>query len=532
MGFEFFNFLIFLAAVLLVYFTVPRRFQWVCLLAASYVFYLAAGLKTAVFIGFTTLTTFGTGLWLGRLNDRHQAALAAGKATLDREQKKVLKARNVRDKRRVLALALVLNFGILVFLKYYNFAAQNLNALLELCHLHVAAPSLGLLLPLGISFYTFQSAGYIIDVYRGTCKPDRNLGQFALFVAFFPQIVQGPISRYSQLAHQLYAPHSFDGRQAKFGIQLMVWGIFKKLVIADRAALLVNTVFDQYYQYQGLVIFMGAVFYCVQIYTDFSGGIDVARGIAQVMGIRLADNFARPYFAVSIADFWRRWHITLSAWMREYIFYPLSLSKAFASLGSHARTYLGPYLGKLFPTMLAMLITFLAVGAWHGSSWKFMAYGLYNGMLIFLPILFAPWTDRFLRATGIQPERLRWRLVLIACTLPLVCFGRYFSRAASFMDAIRMFGRTVQSLDARVLFDGTLFRLGLDRPNFLLLLLALGVLFAVDVLQERGWHLREWLADRALPVRWAVFLAAILTIVIFGVYGLGYDSARFIYARF
>lgn len=417
-------------------------------------------------------------------------------------------------------------------MKYFNFFAANVNSFLNYVNIDQTIPLLNLILPLGISFYTFQSAGYLIDVYRGKIEPDRNLARFALFVSFFPQIVQGPISRYSELANQLFEFHEFDYTRAKFGAQLILWGLFKKMVIADRIAIAVDTVFNNYRDYSGITLFIGAVFYSLQVYCDFSGGIDIARGVAQILGIELTNNFKRPFFATSVADFWRRWHITLGDWARNYIFYPLSLSKSFARLGRVSRKFLGSYFGKLVPTFLAMLITFLMIGIWHGPSWKFVAYGLYNGILIFLGILIEPFVAKVIKKYQIRTNVFSWRLFNILLTFFLISIGRYFSRANGFMDALSMLKRTFTTLDFWVLYNGSLTQLGLSEKDVSLLVLAVLVLFVVGVYQERGFSIRQFISEQNLVFRWGVYFAAVISILVFGVYGIGYDVTNFIYMGF
>lgn len=334
-----------------------------------------------------------------------------------------------------------------------RFFAGNIDTIFNLLSISVTVPKINLLLPLGISFYTFQSAGYLIDLYRGKYLPDRNLAKYALFVSFFPQIIQGPIGRHDKLAHQLYAQHKFDYKQAKFGAQLIVWGFFKKLVIADRAAVLVNQVFGNYQQYAGLEIFIAVILYCFQLYADFSGGLDIATGIAQTMGINLAKNFKRPYFAQTISEFWQRWHITLGSWMRDYLFYPLCFSKSFVKLGKSARKTMGIFLGKLLPVCLATFIIFITIGAWHGAKWKYIAFGMYNGGLIILGLVFAPVFNIIIKKGKIRTKSLGWRLFQTSRTFLLCCIGRYFSRGPSLKTAFHMMSATVIDFDPKILFN-------------------------------------------------------------------------------
>lgn len=526
------EFFIFLVITFLTYFLVPKKIQWIVLLVASYVFYLFSNAVVFVLLLASTTITFFGGILIDRVNQKFALAANSTIEELSKEDKLLIRGKKNKQKQLILIIGLLLIFCILAFMKYYNFFAINVNSLLGLITTDTKIPVLNLLLPLGISFYTFQSAGYIIDVYRGKIEPDRNLAKFALFVSFFPQIVQGPISRYDELAHQLYDSHNFDYTRAKFGLQLVLWGLFKKLVIADRAAILVNTVFDNHAEYEGLTLLIGAMFYCVQIYGDFSGGIDIARGVSQVIGIELPQNFMRPFFATSISDFWRRWHISLSSWMRDYIFYPLSLSKGFARLGKKTRKILGNYLGKMFPTVLAMLITFFVVGIWHGANWKYIAYGLYNGFFIVLGILIGPLFESVAAKRLWQIKSFGWRFFQVILTFFLVTIGRFFSRGSSLTDAWQMIKSTFSTFNPWVLFDGTFLKLGLDQKNFQLLLIVICILVIVDLFQESGVKIRQSISEQNLAFRWLIYLVAIFSVLIFGVYGLEYDAASFIYRGF
>ena len=324
------NFLAFVSVTILLYFLFPLKKQkWVVLLVSSYTFYLLAGYKYAYFIVFTTITTYLTALWLDRISKNSKVKIKQNKAQWSREEKKKYKSSIKIKKRLVMALVLVVNFGILGFLKYYNFFSGSLNDVLGVFGVSFSAPTLNLVLPLGISFYTFQSMGYIVDVYREKVAAEKNPAKLALFVSFFPQIIQGPISFYDQLAHQLYEPHNFDFTRFKHGMELILWGFFKKLVIADRAVIAIQAFQKGNTDFGGTTITFIILLYALQLYADFSGGIDISRGIAQILGIDMVDNFKRPYFAKSINDYWRRWHITLGAWLKNYLFYPIAMSNVF-----------------------------------------------------------------------------------------------------------------------------------------------------------------------------------------------------------
>ena len=524
-------FLLFVIGTFVLYFAVPQKYRWIVLLAASYVFYLSYGVKLAAYILFTTLTIYGAALWMGKAGGGVKERLKA--EGLTREAKAALRAEGKRKKRRILLLGMLANFGILAFLKYGNFVIGNVNGALNLLGGAAALPALDIVVPIGISFYTFQSIGYLIDVYRDKYPPCRNAAKFALFLSFFPQILQGPISRYDQLAPQLFQGHAFDYRRVKSGILRIIWGFFKKLVIADRAAVLVNFAVENALELQGFQVAFAVLVFMAQVYADFSGGMDISLGIAECCGISMVENFRRPHFAQSISEYWRRWHITLGAWMKDYLLYPLSLSKAFARMGKRTRKWFGNYWGKQIPTCIAMGVVFMAVGVWHGAAWKYIAFGLYNGGLIIAGILFTPllakWNDRH---HLVNTEAWSWKFMRILFTFFLVFIGKYFAMSWGAGRALAMIGATFSTFNPWVLWDGSLYEMGLARPEVMVMFGALAVFFVVSLLQEKGYRLRESLARQNMVFRWAVYLVALYSIIIFGVYGFGFESASFIYQGF
>ena len=532
MAFVSVEFLVFIGVICLIYFLVPAKAKWGVLLMASYMFYAFSSIKMLVFLLFTTVTTFAAGRSLGRISKETKGYIAANKGSLKREEKKAYKEGQIKKKRRVVLFMVLANLGILIFLKYFNFLAGNANQLLGIIGVDAALPTLSLFLPLGISFYTLQAIGYVVDVYREKYEPDTNVFQFALFMSFFPQIVQGPIARYDHLAHQLYEPHKFDYERVTKGAQLILWGFMKKLVLADRVAILVNQIFDNYTQYEGITLFIGAVGYSLQIYGDFSGGMDIARGVSQILGIDLAVNFERPYFARSLSEFWRRWHITLGSWMRDYVFYPLSLSKSFNKLGKRCRKIFGNYVGKKLPTFLSMFIVFMLVGVWHGSSWKYIAYGFWNGGIISASILLESFYEKCSKACKIDVESYGWKFIQMVRTFVLATLGRFFSRALTCRIALSMFKRTFTSFNPWVLTDGSLMEMGLASVDYFLIAVMLLILLVVGILQERGVHLRDSIAQQNIIFRWMLYMGALMFVLLAGVYGPGYSATEFIYQQF
>jgi len=378
-----YNFIAFILALFIIYYLIPKKFQWMLLLGASYLFYFLASPQYLIYISVTTVSTFFAGRIIHKLARGQTDYLDLHKAELTKDDKKKYKAAVKSRQRKWLIGCLILNFGILAFIKYTNFTIANVNFFLSAAGTGRQLDFLSLVLPMGISFYTFQTMGYIIDVYRGKFAAEKNVFRLALFVSFFPQLVQGPISRYDDLAQTLYQEHDFDKRQVSFGLQRTLWGFFKKLVIADRMLVAVNAIIKSPDQYKGIFVFVGMMFYVLQLYADFTGGIDITIGIAEVFGIRIKENFNAPFMSRSITEYWRRWHITMGTWFKDYLFYPISVSRPMLNLSRSSRRRLGESIGKRVPVYIATIIVWFATGIWHGSSWNFIVWGLMKRNWIF-----------------------------------------------------------------------------------------------------------------------------------------------------
>lgn len=502
MAFASMKFLLFLLVAVLGYYLSPKRFQWIWLLIFSYIYYLASGVKLVFFLLFTTLTTYGGGRWIHARGEDKKA------------------------KRRILILGLLLNFGMLGVLKYTNLAITSFDHLFGM-----ELPFVNFLLPLGISFYTFQSMGYLMDVYWGRFEAEKNPFRFALFVSFFPQIMQGPIGRYNRLACQLYESHKFDWIRMERGCQLILWGFFKKMVLADNAALFVNTIFGDYHTYSGLSI-AGVLLYSIQLYGDFSGGMDVVMGVSNLFGIQLDENFKRPYFARSITDFWHRWHITLGTWMKDYVFYPFSLSRPMSRFGKFAKKKLGRQLGRTLPICIANVVVFLVVGIWHGAAWKFIAYGLYNGLIIGISGLMAKQYRSWKKRLHID-DKAPWFVVFqILRTFLLVNISWFFDRGNTVGQALTMFKNAWTKTDWSMLLEIKTTAGGNTYTAMILVIVLFGclILFIVSLLQERGVKIRESLSRMPLILRFAIYLALLFSLSAIGQMPL--SSGGFIYAQF
>lgn len=351
------EFILFVMAVLVLYAIFPKKYKYIILLISSYIFYISNSKKLTIFLILSTISVYFIALKIQNIDDKLKISL---KEITDKDKKKSLRKEAKSNKKKFLVIGVIINIGILWFLKYSYLFSNFINNLSLFKNYNISIPSLKFLLPLGISYYTLQAVSYIVDVYRGQVKADKNFGKVALFLSFFPQMVEGPIGRYDKLANQLYEPHKITEKNLKYGFELLLWGYFKKMVIADRIAMYANEVFNNYLQYNGFVILIGIVCYTIQIYSEFSGGIDIVRGVASLFGITLEENFKRPFYAKSIDEFWRRWNITLGTWLKDYIFYPVSLSKVTTKISSVSeKVFKRTYIAKLIPVAFSLLFVWL-----------------------------------------------------------------------------------------------------------------------------------------------------------------------------
>lgn len=488
------NFLIFFPIVTLVYFIVPKKLRYLWLLAASYYFYMCWNVKYVVLLILSTGTTWLAG-WL------------------------VHKAKAILYKRLAIAGCISVNLGILFVFKYFDFFQDTVNRVLGKLHLQTWESSFHVLLPVGISFYTFQALGYIIDVYKGTIEPEKNPLRYALFVSFFPQLVAGPIERSDNLLKQMREIETkklWNYERVTEGLILMVWGLFVKMVIADRVAILVNTVFDSFYMLGTVGLLAGAIGFALQIYCDFMGYSVIAIGAAKVMDFTLMENFNTPYFACSISDFWRRWHISLSTWFRDYLYIPLGGNRC-----SKARKYFN------------LFVTFSVSGLWHGANWTYVAWGMLHGMYQIVGDMTKKLRNSICVKYQVKTESFSFKLAQVAGTFLLVDFAWIFFRANSISIALDYCKRLFTRWDPWSLYNGELYTLGLDRFEFNVLLVAAAVLFLVDLIYYiKKQSIVLFLKEQCIWFRWGVILLLIWAVLVYGVYGINFDSSQFIYFQF
>ena len=492
MVFNSLQFFIFFPVVTILYFLIPHRLRAYLLLTASVVFYMAFIPKYVLILAFTIVIDYFAGILIARSEGPHRKGL--------------------------LALSIAANVGVLAFFKYFNFLNSNVAAVADALKLHYPVPALAIILPIGLSFHTFQAMSYTIEVYRGNYKAETNFITYALYVMFYPQLVAGPIERPQNLLHQFREEHTFDYQRVADGLKLMAWGLFKKVVIADRLAMFVNLVYDAPRDYEGLTLIAATVAFAFQIFCDFSGYSDIAIGSAQVMGFKLMTNFRRPYWSQSIHEFWSRWHISLSTWFKDYFYIPLGGNKV-----GWARWQIN------------LLLTFIVSGLWHGANWTFITWGALNGFYL----VFALWTRgyraRFAEAVGFNRRPIIAKGVRIALTFFLICVSWVFFRAANMSDALYILAHSADGLSqafsrGKLLELVSLIRLacGGSLVNVLAPAVAIIIMEILHNIQEQGISIRQTVSSRPPIVRWSLYYGLVMATVLFG----SYIPSQFIYFQF
>lgn len=492
------NFLIFFPIVVLVYFAIPKRIKHLWLLTASYYFYMCWNAKYALLILSSTVVTYMSGLLIEKVKNSSYEVV----------KKAVLK-------KWIVAGSFVINIGILFYFKYINFAIATLMNVFAKIHIQLNAHAFDIVLPVGISFYIFQALSYTMDVYRDEIYAEKNFFRYALFVSFFPQLVAGPIERSKNLLNQLAAPKKFNFEKTRDGLLLMIWGYFLKLVLADRIAIFVDTVYGDFTQYNGWFIVVATMLFAVQIYCDFSGYSTIAMGAAEILGIRLIENFDAPYLSASVSEFWRKWHISLTSWFKDYLYIPL---------GGGRSGNIRKYINKM--------IVFLVSGLWHGASFSFVAWGGLNGLYQVIGEILYPIRDKLVAVLHLDRKSLGHKCIHIVGTFVLVDFSWIFFRANSFRESINIIKAMISYKNPWILMDGSLYTCGLDGKNFWLMIISILILLFADVMKRKKIKIRTVIAAQDYWCRYLIMIFAICFILVFGIWGSGYDAAGFIYFQF
>lgn len=497
------------------YFTIPGKNQWILLLIISIFFYIQAGIVAFIVLGYACLLNFFGAVILAKLAQKH-------KDTDD----------SITKNRRMLVLFLVLfgNLAALVLFKYHQEIKLFLAKIFPVLYTETIQPTKSnIALPLGISFYTFQAMGYVIDVYRGAYNPQTNFAKFALFISYFPTVSQGPIERYDEIFPQMISPKSFDYNQALFGLQRIIWGCLKKLVIAERLALLVNNVYGNWADYAGVDFIVATMLYAFQLYTDFSGFMDIIIGISQILGIKLNENFQTPFFSTSIAEFWRRWHITLGSWFRDYLYYPLLKSRLMQKISTSIKKRINKTFAKNTINFFALFILWLTIGIWHEASFKFIiGVGLLNCVYLISGQIFSPVFKKTIAFLKINTKSFFWHLFQTLRTFFLICICLVFFRAPDFSTALQILKRVFSISNYNNFSLNIFLRSNLSNSGYVLLFASLLLLLCISLLQYKKIDIRKTLLDKSIFLSWGICFLAILFIFACGVLG----SNEFIYFQF
>ena len=518
----------FLPAVALLYSIVPKKYRWIVLLLSSYIFFFSISQALILYLVFTTLLTFGVGLLLSRINDRKTQMLKE----CEKSEKKQIKNAFAKKQSLVVAVAVIINIGLLALLKYTRFFMGNINDVFEMLGVSVVLKIPKIAAPVGISFYTLQAVSYIFDVQRGKIQADKSLGRFALYMSFFPSMMEGPICRYSDTAYRLFEGEKIHWRNLTFGLQRAMFGVMKKIVVADRLNMFVKLAYSEFNQLDGGLAAAAAVLYTCQLYMEFSGTMDIVIGTAEIFGVKLPENFRQPFFSKTISEFWQRWHITLGTWFKDYIFYPMSMSKPLRKLTSKSRKKLGNYYGPMIVGAIALFCVWLSNGLWHGAGWRYIFFGMYHFVLILGGNLINPPVKALAQRLKIDRNSTPYRIMQIIRTSILVCIGELFFRGDGLRAGIVMFKKIVTDFSPSSVFSREILSWGMDVQDYLIIGVTVLIVLAVSIANEKGISVREKIAKRPLPVRWAIWIFMIMYIVIFGAYGSGYIPLDPIYAGF
>lgn len=524
--FEFDYLVFFLPVLLIVYSILPKKLRPIELLIASYVFFCFISGRLVVYILISTFTMHYFGLWLDKL----QTARKKESADLSREEKKIIKKKYDRRQNEVLVFALIVHIGILLVLKYSSFFAVNANLILENFHVHLSIPKFAT--PIGLSFYTLEAASYIIDVRRGQVKADHNVFRLGLHLIFFPQIIEGPIARYNETGAKLFEGKDLEYKNLVNGFLRILYGILKKVLVADRLNPFVGNVFDGYDTYDGGMLALGALAYTCQLYMDFSGTMDLVIGSAELFGIKLPENFRQPFFSKNISDFWSRWHITLGTWFKDYIFYPVSLSKGMKKLSAFGRKHFNAQVGALLSGSIALFLVWLANGLWHGAAWTYILFGMYHFVLIVTGNIFEPAIKKIYEKLKIDRNKPVVSGLRIFKTFFFIVIGELIFRANSLRATISMLKGVFTNFTFKGILEGQLFDAGIDYYDWIIVVAVVIFVFVISVLKEKNIQVRDRFSELNIVVRWSLLIALIVILVLFGAYGTGYAAVEPMYANF
>ena len=520
--------ILFLPITLIIYNLVSKKYRKWVLLISSYIFFGFFSGKLIFYLIISTLSIHHLGIWINHIYKSRDIEIES----LDREKKKEVKQKAKHKALKVVLLGLLIHLGILICLKYTPFFLTNINSLFELLNIDITFEIPKFLVPIGISFYTFEALSYIIDVYNEKIDADYSLMNLALYLAFFPQIMEGPIARYNETVPELTKCEKSSAIGIRKGLLRIGYGLIKKGVIADRLSYIVGQIFDNYTGFDGGMIFIGAILYTIQLYTDFSGIIDIVNGSSECFGIKLPENFRQPFFSKNISEFWTRWHITLGKWFKDYIFYPILLSKPIKKLITFAKKHIGNTFGPILVGGIALFCVWISNGLWHGAGWNYIFFGIYHFVLIMLGNIIDVFIKRFNEKHKINRDAWYIKFVRIIKTSFLVVIGEMFFRASDLTSGFTMFKKIFTDFSFKQFLSGELFIGNFKKFDLLMVIFTLILIFIIGILKEKKIDVREKIESKPFWFRWAIYYAIIAYLILFGAYGVGYGQIDPMYANF
>ena len=522
-----FQFMLFGIITIGLYFAVPKKRQWIVICVANIVFYAFSGIVYLVYLLFTSLVTFWMALKLEAIAEIG-TKLAA---TADSVSVKTEVRGSILTVRKLLCgVAIVLAMGPWIVLKYTSFFIANVNMLSTWFHSEWQKDTVSWVLPLGISFYTFHAVGYLVDVYRSKYKAERNFAKYFTFLAYFPHITEGPFSRFDKLGRSILEEHSFSYDRLCQGCSRILWGVFKKTVVADKLGIAITTILADYINYSGVYILFAVFGYSIRIYADFSGYMDIVCGFSTILGIDLAENFDQPYFARTIDEFWRRWHITLGKWFKDYVFYPVSMGGVGQKLSKMARKKWGAKMGKLVPGYFALIFVWSATGIWHGAHWSYLVWGYLNLLVILSTMQLSDTYEAIKTKLHIKSDSWIWQMFCILRTFFLVCLLRFFSVGVGLKAVFSMLQKVFFEFNPEVIKNPILLFVGMSEAEVCGVLIGVALMIMVDAFNESG----KWdTVKKKCPMvfRNAIYAGLILFIMVLA--GGSSDlTGGFMYANF
>lgn len=480
------DFLIFFPIVLLLYYVINNKRKNLFLLIASYYFYMSWNAKYLILLIISTIITFFSGILL--------------------EKNKI-------NKKIILFLTIFLNLVILFYFKYFNFGFELIKSILSIFNISIKNKTFDILLPVGISFYIFQALSYTIDVYRKKVKAEKNFVNYALFVSFFPQLVAGPIERSKNLLNQFSKPKKFEEEKFISGLILIIWGLFLKIVLADRMSLFIDIVYNNYSYFSGMYLIVATILFAFQLYCDFYGYSVIARGSARMLGVELMDNFKYPYLSTSVKSFWKRWHISLTTWFKDYLYVPLG----------------GNRKGKI-RTYINILIVFLLSGLWHGADLSFVMWGVINGFYYIIGDVINPLKEK-INSISIFNNKI-FNVFEVIITFLLIDFSYIFFRSKNIHEAFKIIISIFKTNNFNIIFDESIYYCRLNQSNFIVVLVSLLILLIVDYLKYKNMEISDYISKQKSIIISTFIIVSVCIILIFGIYGPAFNSNDFIYFQF